>query len=84
MRSKNMNETLRTINALRTVHGNFSDKEVRREDLDLILSAGIRKAYAHERKPASEELELSWIYMKQLHHGGPPVSLKSGRSTNRL
>jgi hypothetical protein len=44
-----MNETLRTINALRTVHGNFSDKEVCREDLDLILSAGIRKAYASRR-----------------------------------
>jgi nitroreductase len=48
-----MNETLRTINALRTVHGNFSDKEVRREDLDLILGASIRTANASARQSYS-------------------------------
>ena len=40
------NETLRTISSLRTIHGDFSDKEVRDADIEQILGASVRAASA--------------------------------------
>jgi nitroreductase len=48
-----MNETLKTINALRSIHGNFSNREVSREDLDQIIKASIRAANASARQSYS-------------------------------
>ncbi len=45
-----MNETLRTIHSLRTIHGDFSDREVPDEDLALILDASVRAANASARQ----------------------------------
>lgn len=47
-----MNETLRTIHNLRSVH-DFSEKEVTSEDLDTILNACIRAANASARQSYS-------------------------------
>jgi nitroreductase len=40
------NETLKTIHALRSIHGNFSDKQVPAEQVQSILDASIRAANA--------------------------------------
>jgi nitroreductase len=40
------NETLRTIHSLRTIHGDFSDKVVPDETIQLIISASVRAANA--------------------------------------
>ena len=45
-----MNETLKTIHSLRTIHGNFSDQEVSSEDLNTILEACVRAANASAGK----------------------------------
>ena len=39
-----MNETLRTINSLRSIHGNFSEKEIGKENLQIILDSSIQAA----------------------------------------
>jgi nitroreductase len=41
-----MNETLRTIHSLRTIHGGFSEREVSDADLTTILEASVRAANA--------------------------------------
>lgn len=48
-----MNETLETIHSLRSIHGNFSSKEVTREDLETILNACLRAANASARQSYS-------------------------------
>jgi nitroreductase len=48
-----MNETLKTIHALRTIHGNFSDQEVSETDLHQILEAAVRTANASARQSYS-------------------------------
>ncbi len=45
-----MNETLRTIHSLRTIHGDFSDREVSETDLTQILEASVRAANASGRQ----------------------------------
>jgi nitroreductase len=45
-----MNETLRTIHSLRTIHGDFSDREVSEVDLTQILEASVRAANASGRQ----------------------------------
>ena len=45
-----MNETLDTINKLRTIHGNFSEEEINTKDLQTILDAAIRAANASARQ----------------------------------
>ncbi len=40
------NETLRTIASLRTIHGDFSDKEIPDADIEQILGASVRAASA--------------------------------------
>ncbi len=41
-----VNETLKTIQSLRTIHGDFSDKQVPDKDIQTILGASIRAANA--------------------------------------
>lgn len=45
-----MNETLRTIHSLRTIHGDFSEREVSATDLTTILEASVRAANASGRQ----------------------------------
>lgn len=48
-----MNETLQTIHSLRTIHGNFSDREIGDDDLNQILEACVRTANASARQSYS-------------------------------
>ncbi|MBW1862566.1 MAG: nitroreductase family protein [Deltaproteobacteria bacterium] len=48
-----MNETLKTIHSLRTIHGNFSSQEVKDEDVKTILDACVRGANASARQSYS-------------------------------
>jgi FMN reductase [NAD(P)H] len=48
-----MNETLQTIHSLRTIHGDFSEQEIREADLNQILEACIRTANASARQSYS-------------------------------
>lgn len=53
MEEQTMNATLQTLHSLRTIHGNFSSKEIRQEDLDTILDACVRAANASARQSYS-------------------------------
>lgn len=48
-----MNETLKTIHSLRSVHGGFSTTEVSSEDLQTVLGASVRAASASLRQSYS-------------------------------
>jgi nitroreductase len=48
-----MNETLQTIHTLRTIHGDFSEREINDTDLEQILEAAIRTANASARQSYS-------------------------------
>ncbi len=48
-----MNETLKTINSLRTIHGDFSSEEISSEDIETILQASIKAANASARQSYS-------------------------------
>ncbi len=48
-----MNQTIDTINQLRTIHGEFSDKEIDSEELKLILNASVQAANASARQSYS-------------------------------
>jgi nitroreductase len=48
-----MNETLKTIHNLRSIHGNFTSQEVADEDLQTILDACVRAANASNRQSYS-------------------------------
>ncbi|HEX2947804.1 MAG TPA: nitroreductase [Clostridia bacterium] len=48
-----MNETLKTIHELRTIHGHFSDRDVSENDLGQILDACVRAANASARQSYS-------------------------------
>ncbi len=61
-----MNETLDTINKLRTIHGNFSDKEINTRDLQTILDAAIRAANASARQSYSVIVVEDRKIMKKL------------------
>jgi len=50
---KAKNETLKTIHALRSTHGNFSEREVTGQDLETIISACLRAANASARQSYS-------------------------------
>jgi nitroreductase len=71
-----MNATLQTLHSLRTIHGNFSSKEIQQEDLNTILDACVRAANASARQSYSiiviEDKEL----MKKLcGYGGSKALL---------
>ncbi|MCK5063694.1 MAG: nitroreductase family protein [Candidatus Fermentibacteraceae bacterium] len=48
-----MNETLKTIADLRSVHGDFSEKEISAQDLQTILDSAVRAANASARQSYS-------------------------------
>jgi len=48
-----MNETINTINNLRTIHGSFSEKQINDSDLDIILESSIKAANASARQSYS-------------------------------
>ena len=48
-----MNETLETIHSLRTIHGDFSEREISDVDLHQIFEAAIRAAHASARQSYS-------------------------------
>lgn len=48
-----MNETLKTIHNLRSIHGDFSSEEVAQADLETILNACVRAANASNRQSYS-------------------------------
>ena len=48
-----MNETLKTIHSLRTIHGNFTSQEVKDEDVKTILDACVRAPNASARQSYS-------------------------------
>lgn len=50
---KKMNETLNTINSLRTIHGNFSERDVPDDDLETILDASVKAANSSARQAYS-------------------------------
>jgi nitroreductase len=48
-----MPSTLETLHSLRSIHGNFSDREVTSQDLDAILACAVRAANASNRQSYS-------------------------------
>jgi len=48
-----MNKTLETIASLRTIHGNFSEREVSEDDLRQVLEASVRAASSSARQSYS-------------------------------
>lgn len=48
-----MNDTLNTIRSLRTIHGDFSEKDISEVDLSQILEASVRSANASARQSYS-------------------------------
>lgn len=65
-----MNETLKTIRSLRTIHGNFSDREVSDGDLQTILSACVRAANASGAQSYSVIVLDDREVMKKLGYAG--------------
>lgn len=61
-----MNETIQTIQSLRTIHGDFSDREVSEADLTQILEATIRTANASARQSYSIIVLDDRVKMKDL------------------
>jgi FMN reductase [NAD(P)H] len=61
-----MNETLKTIHSLRTIHGDFSEREVSETDLDLIIQACLRTANASARQSYSIILLDDRVKMREL------------------
>lgn len=48
-----MNETLKTIHSMRSVHGDFNDQAVEEEDLQTILTAAVQAANSSSRQAYS-------------------------------
>ena len=48
-----MNPTLQTIHSLRTIHGDFSERNITDADVEMILQAGVRAATASGRQSYS-------------------------------
>lgn len=61
-----MNETLETLHSLRSIHGDFSDREISDEDLQAILNASVRAANASARQSYSIVVVEDRDVMKQL------------------
>lgn len=61
-----MNETIKTIQSLRTIHGQFSDKKISNENLDLILKSAVRAANSSARQAYSIIVISDKEKMKQI------------------
>jgi nitroreductase len=60
------NETIRTIHNLRTIHGNFTDKDIPDESVELILQSSIRAANASNMQTYSIVVVKDREKMKQI------------------
>lgn len=65
-----MNETLNTIHSLRTIHGDFSEREVSKRDLQTILEAAMQAANASARQSYSIVVLEERVAMKKLGYQG--------------
>jgi FMN reductase [NAD(P)H] len=65
-----MNETLNTIRSLRTIHGNFSKRDLSQEDLQTILDATVCAANASARQSYSIVVVEDRGVMKTLGYEG--------------
>lgn len=65
-----MNETLKTLYGLRSIHGKFSDKEVSDEDLNTIMNACVQAATASARQSYSIVVVEDKKVMKSLGYVG--------------
>ncbi|MCP4155557.1 MAG: nitroreductase [bacterium] len=70
-----MNETLKTIHNLRTIHGDFSDKEITPGDLQTILDAAVQTATASAMQLYSIVVIEDKEVMKQLGYQGSKTLL---------
>lgn len=61
-----MNETIKTIQNLRTIHGNFADKDISDSDLDAILKAAVCAANSSARQGYSIIVISDKEKMKQI------------------
>jgi FMN reductase [NAD(P)H] len=61
-----MNQTIRTIQSLRTIHGNFSDRAIPEADLQAVLNCAVRAATASARQTYSIIVTGDKEKMKQL------------------
>ncbi len=61
-----MNETLKTIYSLKSIHGNFADRKISDEDLDTILHASGRAANAGNMQTYSIIVVDDKAVMKEL------------------
>jgi len=61
-----MNDTLKTIHALRSIHGNFTDQEISDADMQTILDATVRAANASARQSYSIVVVDDREVMKEL------------------
>lgn len=65
-----MNETVKTIHNLGTVHGNFNSKEITDNDLNTILEASVRAANSSSRQAYSIVVIRNKETMKNLGYTG--------------
>ena len=65
-----MNETLQTIHSLRTIHGNFSDRDITEQDLQTILEAAMKTANASARQSYSIVVVENRETMRKLGYVG--------------
>lgn len=68
-----MNGTLKTLYNLRSIHGNFSDKEVSDEDLNTIMNACVQAATASARQSYSIVVVEDKKVMKSLGYVGSKI-----------
>ena len=65
-----MNETLKTLHSLRTIHGNFADRNISKQDLQTILQTAMRAANASARQSYSIIVLDDKNKMKKLGYQG--------------
>jgi FMN reductase [NAD(P)H] len=65
-----MNETMHTLNSLRTIHGNFADRDISKQDLQTILETAVKAANASARQSYSIVVVEDKIVMKTLGYQG--------------
>ncbi len=63
------NETLKTLQSLRTIHGNFTDQEIPSNQIDEILSAGVRAANASALQRYSIIVVREYLEIEKVHMG---------------
>ncbi len=70
-----MNDIIKTINSLRTIHGNFSEKEISPDDLKIIIEASLRTANSSSRQAYSLIVIEDKEMMKELfgYHGSKAI-----------